>query len=87
VNTLEAGRGARPWVSPEPPDDTDPIRPNLRQATAIRPSLEKKEAFWPVFCNTLNELTGAEWFYFTKSMLTTTYPSAHEQKLEYSIKE
>ena len=37
--------------------------------------------------NTLNELTGAEWLYFTKSMLTTTYPSAHEQKLEYSIKE
>ena len=25
--------------------------------------------------NTLNELTGAEWLYFTKSMLTTAYPS------------
>ena len=25
--------------------------------------------------NTLNELTGDEWLYFTKSLLTTAYPS------------
>lgn len=27
--------------------------------------------------NALNELTGAEWLYFTKSILTTAYPSAY----------
>ncbi|GCE26522.1 methyltransferase [Dictyobacter alpinus] len=31
--------------------------------------------------NTLNELTGAEWLYFTKSILTTAYPSAYGHKL------
>lgn len=31
--------------------------------------------------NTLNELTGAEWLYFTKSILTTTYPSAYGHQL------
>ena len=25
--------------------------------------------------NTLNDLTGEEWLYFTKSLLTTAYPS------------
>jgi DNA modification methylase len=31
--------------------------------------------------NMLNELTGAEWLYFTKSLLTTTYPSAYGHEL------
>ncbi|HZR39819.1 MAG TPA: DNA methyltransferase [Ktedonobacteraceae bacterium] len=31
--------------------------------------------------NTLNELTGAEWLYFTKSMLTTAYPSEYGHAL------
>ncbi|GCE47961.1 DNA methylase [Thermosporothrix hazakensis] len=31
--------------------------------------------------NTLNELTGAEWLYFTKSIHTTSYPSAYGHKL------
>lgn len=31
--------------------------------------------------NTLNELSGAEWLYFTKSILTTAYPSAYGHKL------
>ncbi|HTI13668.1 MAG TPA: DNA methyltransferase [Dictyobacter sp.] len=31
--------------------------------------------------NTLNELTGAEWLYFTKSILTTTYPSEYGHQL------
>ena len=31
--------------------------------------------------NTLNELTGAEWLYFTKSILTTTYPSQYGHEL------
>lgn len=31
--------------------------------------------------NTLNELTGAEWLYFTKSILTTTYPSEYGHEL------
>src|SRR5213080_4143783 len=31
--------------------------------------------------NTLNELTGAEWLYFTKSVLTTAYPSEYGHKL------
>src|SRR5229473_5919914 len=31
--------------------------------------------------NTLNELTGAEWLYFTKSMLTTAYPSEYGHEL------
>ncbi|GER87871.1 methyltransferase [Dictyobacter vulcani] len=31
--------------------------------------------------NTLNELTGAEWLYFTKSILTTAYPSEYGHKL------
>ena len=31
--------------------------------------------------NTLNELTGAEWLYFTKSIITTTYPSEYGHTL------
>src|SRR5712692_538484 len=31
--------------------------------------------------NTLNELTGAEWLYFAKSMLSTTYPSEYGHEL------
>ncbi|WP_165423490.1 TRM11 family SAM-dependent methyltransferase [Ktedonosporobacter rubrisoli] len=31
--------------------------------------------------NVLNELTGAEWLYFTKSILTTAYPSEYGHKL------
>jgi len=31
--------------------------------------------------NTLNELTGAEWLYFTKSLITTTYPQELGHKL------
>src|SRR5690349_20699791 len=31
--------------------------------------------------NILNELSGAEWRYFTRSMLITTYPSEHGHKL------
>src|SRR5579859_4484817 len=31
--------------------------------------------------NTLNELSGAEWLYFTKSTLFTAYPSAYGHKL------
>lgn len=31
--------------------------------------------------NMLNELTGAEWLYFTKSLMTTTYPSAYGHEL------
>ncbi|GCF06758.1 TRM11 family SAM-dependent methyltransferase [Dictyobacter arantiisoli] len=31
--------------------------------------------------NTLNELTGAEWLYFTKSIITTSYPSEYGHKL------
>lgn len=31
--------------------------------------------------NTLNELTGAEWLYFTKSILTTAYPSEYGHHL------
>jgi DNA modification methylase len=31
--------------------------------------------------NTLNEMTGAEWLYFTKSVLTTAYPSAYGHQL------
>jgi len=31
--------------------------------------------------NTLNELTGAEWLYFTKSVLTTAYPSEYGHEL------
>src|SRR5438128_10527094 len=31
--------------------------------------------------NTLNELSGAEWLYFTRSMLMTAYPSEHGHKL------
>lgn len=31
--------------------------------------------------NTLNELSGAEWLYFTKSTLTTVYPSAYGHHL------
>ncbi len=31
--------------------------------------------------NRLNEMTGEEWLYFTKSVLTTSYPSVYSQKL------
>ncbi len=31
--------------------------------------------------NTLNELTGAEWLYFTKSILITAYPSEYGHEL------
>lgn len=31
--------------------------------------------------NTLNELTGSEWLYFTKSIITTTYPSEYGHHL------
>src|SRR5256714_11065365 len=31
--------------------------------------------------NTLNELTGAEWLYFTKSILITAYPSGYGHEL------
>ncbi len=31
--------------------------------------------------NALNELTGAQWLYFTKSLLTTAYPPAYGHKL------
>jgi DNA modification methylase len=31
--------------------------------------------------NALNELTGAEWLYFTKSIITTAYPSAYGHDL------
>jgi DNA modification methylase len=31
--------------------------------------------------NVLNELTGAEWLYFTKSIITTTYPSEYGHHL------
>lgn len=31
--------------------------------------------------NTLNELTGSEWLYFTKSILTTSYPSEYGHRL------
>lgn len=31
--------------------------------------------------NTLNELTGAEWLYFTKSIITTAYPSEYGHQL------
>jgi DNA modification methylase len=31
--------------------------------------------------NTLNELTGAEWLYFTKSIITTAYPSEYGHTL------
>jgi len=31
--------------------------------------------------NTLNELTGAEWLYFTKSILVTAYPSEYGHEL------
>lgn len=31
--------------------------------------------------NVLNELTGPEWLYFTKSLITTTYPSEYGHKL------
>ncbi|KKM10603.1 hypothetical protein SY88_13135 [Clostridiales bacterium PH28_bin88] len=31
--------------------------------------------------NTLNELTGEEWLYFTKPLLVTTYPSAYGHRL------
>lgn len=31
--------------------------------------------------NRLNEMTGEEWLYFTKSILTTSYPSVFSQKL------
>lgn len=31
--------------------------------------------------NTLNELTGAEWLYFTKSIISTAYPSEYGHKL------
>jgi DNA modification methylase len=31
--------------------------------------------------NTLNELTGSEWLYFTKSILITTYPSGYGHQL------
>src|SRR5205807_3123174 len=31
--------------------------------------------------NTLNELTGAEWLYFTKSILITAYPSENGHEL------
>ncbi|GCE10855.1 DNA methyltransferase [Tengunoibacter tsumagoiensis] len=31
--------------------------------------------------NTLNELTGSEWVYFTKSILTTSYPSEYSHHL------
>jgi DNA modification methylase len=31
--------------------------------------------------NTLNELSGEEWLYFTKSVITTTYPSEYGHKL------
>lgn len=34
--------------------------------------------------NTLNELTGPEWLYFTKSILTTTYPSEYGHNLRKS---
>ena len=31
--------------------------------------------------NTLNDLSGEEWLYFTKSVMTTTYPSEHGHEL------
>ena len=37
--------------------------------------------------NTLNELSGEEWLYFTKSLWTTAYPSELSHALRKDVRE
>ena len=59
--------GAPSALDPRPSDEGDTTRYAAGVTDAARPA--------PHPDNTLNDLSGEEWLYFTKSVLTTAYPS------------
>src|SRR5262245_63647662 len=64
----------RPLALPDLPDPLEPPDPPGRRAP--RPPRRGKHPK-----NRLNELSGDEWLFFTKSVLTTAYPSSFGHRL------